>query len=86
MASGTAGSLQNRGAQQWAGLMNIPGGVLGNWPVFFSFGVVHYIKNMVLSAIPSVGGGTAGMILNAAVTGASEVIEFVAWDELKCTY
>ncbi len=75
-------NIQERGVQQLSGLSEIPGSVLQNWPVFFSFSLVHYVEDMVISAIPNLGGG-AGLVLNAAIRGAREVINFVTWDKLR---
>ena len=75
-------TVSSAAMSQFEGLKNIPYAVYQNWPAFFGFFVVDYTYGMLYSAIPRLG-GSLGTVEAAALQGMSEVVRFVAWENLK---
>ena len=68
--------------QQVTAVQNIPGKFLMNWPAFFGFAIVNYVGGMVFSLVPALG-GTLGMLENALITSAADVLRMTTWEEVR---
>lgn len=77
-------AAQGRLMDQLTRIMNIPSGVVHNWPAWFSFSLVNYISAIALNAVPNMG-GVAGTIINAGVNGAAQTINHVTWEAVKAS-
>lgn len=78
------GSAGDAASKQLAGIKQIPGAVLNNWPAFFGFTTVDYITGMIMRVIPDAG-GVLGTIETAALSGMLKVINHVTWEKLRST-
>ena len=56
--------------------------MFGNWPAFFSFGLVNYVTGMMLSTLPPMS-GYVGLVERAAIGGARDVVTMVTWEAVK---
>ncbi len=63
---------------QIEGVKNIPMRVVANWPTFFTFGLVDWVVNSIIFAIPAVD-GMGGSVLTGTLRGMRDTFKFVTW-------
>lgn len=52
------------------------------WPAWFTFPAVEYLEAMLIPLVPNPG-GVAGQVINAALRGATRVVQMATWDAVK---
>ena len=78
-------NLQKNVGEQWQAMQQIPGITWRYWPAFFTFPLVEYAEGMIMSIIPNPS-GTAGIVVNSLLRGATRVVQMATWDAVKgCT-
>jgi hypothetical protein len=77
------GNVQGQMGSQLTKIMSIPSTVMANWPAFFSFALVDYVSRTVFALVPEGGGGSTGMVMRAAKSGARDVVKMATWDAVK---
>lgn len=79
-------NITDKAKAQFTKASEIPGKVLDSWPVWIGFGIVNMGLNVTLNVVRPLArsfGGPAGMLVNALVSNAAQVTQFIAWDALK---
>lgn len=67
---------------EWGVVSQIPEQVLRAWPAWITFGIVGYVRRVIVSAVPSASGGV-GMALDAVLSGMGTTINMVTWDVMR---
>lgn len=67
---------------EWDLVSRIPEKVLQAWPAWITFGIVGYVRRVIVSAVPNAS-GAPGMALDAVLSGMGTTINMVTWDVMK---